>query len=125
MCSRHWKSLLLSGVVSVLFLASSVDTANAQGRGRGRPVRQGVFAMKQTPPRGYQEPAFARGYSDGHQDGLADGRQRNHYDPADSREYRDGTQGYAASYGSRDAYRDNYRAGFRQGYEAGYRAGTR
>ena len=125
MCSRDWRSLLLTGVVSVLFLASSVDIASAQGRGRGRPVRQGVFAARQTPPRSYQEPAFARGYADGYQDGLADGRQRNRYDPADSREYRDGNRGYVVSYGSRDAYRNNYRAGFRQGYEAGYREGTR
>jgi flagellar biosynthesis/type III secretory pathway protein FliH len=125
MCVRDWKALLLSGVVSALVLASAVEPADAQGRGRGRPARQGVFALKQAPPRGYQEPAFARGYTDGHQEGLADGRQHHRYDPADSREYRDGNQGYVASYGSRDAYRDNYRTGFRQGYEAGYREATR
>ena len=125
MCTRSWKPLLVTGVVSALLLASSADLAGAQGRGRGRPVRQGIVAARQMPPRGYQEPAFARGYSDGHQEGLADGRRRNRYDPADSRAYRDGNQGYVAAYGSRDAYRDNYRAGFRQGYDAGYREGTR
>jgi hypothetical protein len=76
-------------------------------------------------PRGYQEPAFARGYQDGHQRGLADGKARQRYDPADSSDYRNGDQGYVSSYGSRDAYRSNYRAGFRQGYEEGYREATR
>jgi len=46
---------------------------------------------------GYQEPAYARGYSD------------------------EADDGYYGSYGSRDAYRNNYRAGFREGYEEGYR----
>ena len=124
MCPRHWKPLLLTSVVAALLLAASIDPIHAQGRGRGRPVRQGVFTTRQA-PRGYQEPAYARGHSDGYQDGLADGRRRDRYDPADSRGYRDGDQGYVESYGSRDAYKDNYRAGFRQGYEMGYRAGTR
>ena len=76
-------------------------------------------------PRSQQEPAFARGYDDGYQDGRADGRTGLRYDPADSRQYRDGDGGYVTAYGSRDAYRNNYRAGFRQGYEAGYREATR
>jgi len=75
-------------------------------------------------PRGYQEPAFARGYEEGRQRGLADGKSRQRYDPADSLDYRNADQGYSNSYGSRDAYRSNYRAGFRQGYEEGYRAAT-
>ena len=72
-----------------------------------------------------QEPAFARGYADGVRNGAEDGRERARYDPVGHRDYRDGDQGYAAEYGSRDAYRNNYRAGFRQGYDEGYRDGSR
>src|SRR5687767_6206944 len=120
MHAHDWKPLLFMSVVSAFLLATSIDLAEAQGRGRGHALRQGVLTAKQA-PRGYQEPAYARGYSDGYQDGLADGRRRDRYDPADNRGYREGDQGYAESYGSRDAYKANYRAGFRQGYEVGYR----
>lgn len=100
----------------------SVDRGNGNARGRA--------LNRQAPPprqlaRSQQEPAFARGYDDGYQDGAADGRQGLRYDPADSRQYRDGDGGYVDAYGTRDAYRNNYRAGFRQGYEAGYRGATR
>jgi hypothetical protein len=70
---------------------------------------------------GFQEAASARGFSDGYERGLNDGRDRDRYDPVGSRDYRDGDNGYSGSYGSRDAYKNNYRAGFRQGYEEGYR----
>ena len=76
-------------------------------------------------PRGYQEPASARGYSDGYEQGLDDGHDRDRYDPVRHGDYRDGDEGYYREYGSRDAYKNNYRAGFRQGYEDGYRTGTR
>jgi flagellar biosynthesis/type III secretory pathway protein FliH len=75
--------------------------------------------------RGYQEPAFARGYSDGWEKGLEDSRDRDRYDPVRHGEYRSGDNGYQRSYGSRDAYKNNYRSGFRQGYEDGYRDSTR
>jgi hypothetical protein len=75
-------------------------------------------------PRGYQEPAAARGYSDGYEKGLDDGRDRDRYDPVRHGDYRSGDEGYYREYGSRDAYRNNYRAGFRQGYEDGYRDGA-
>lgn len=75
--------------------------------------------------RGYQEPAYARGYSDGFEKGLDDGRDRDRYDPVRHGDYREADQGYSGSYGSKDAYKNNYRAGFRQGYEDGYRDGTR
>ena len=91
--------------------------------GRGQSAAQGI--VNRQVPRAYQEPAFARGYEDGHARGLADGRTRDLYDPAGSPEYRNGNEGYSPSYGSRDAYRSNYRAGFRQGYEDGYRSVTR
>jgi len=75
--------------------------------------------------RGYQDPAFSRGYSDGWEQGAKDLRGRDRYDPARHGDYRDGDQGYNKSYGSKDSYKNNYRAGFRQGYEEGYRNGTR
>lgn len=74
---------------------------------------------------GYQEPAFARGYSDGFEKGRDDGDDRDRYDPARHGDYRDADNGYDDDYGSKDAYRNNYRTGFRQGYEAGYRGGVR
>jgi hypothetical protein len=76
-------------------------------------------------PRAYQEPAFARGYDDGYARGLGDGRAKDRYDPVRHKDYREADQGYAGTYGSKDAYRNNYRAGFRQGYDDGYRASTR
>ena len=75
--------------------------------------------------RGYQEPAFARGYSDGWEQGANDGRDRDRYDPAGHRQYRNADYGYDRGYGSKDAYKNNYRSGFRQGYEEGYRDGNR
>ena len=75
--------------------------------------------------RGYQDPAYARGYSDGWEHGADDSRDRDRYEPVRHGDYRDGDEGYNRSYGSRDAYKNNYRAGFRQGYEAGYRNGAR
>ena len=74
---------------------------------------------------GYQDPAFARGYSDGFERGLDDGRDRDRYDPVRHRDYRDADDGYFRDYGPKQAYENNYRAGFRQGYEEGYRDGTR
>jgi hypothetical protein len=75
--------------------------------------------------RGYQEPAFARGYSDGWEKGLDDARDRDRYDPVRHGDYRSADQGYQRSYGSKDAYKNNYRTGFRQGYEDGYRRSRR
>ena len=83
-----------------------------------------VISKKQA-PRGYQEAALARGYEDGFDAGLADGRRGKRYDPVATRDYRQGDEGYYVAYGSRDAYKNNYRTGFRQGYEHGYRDGTR
>jgi hypothetical protein len=98
------------------------------GYGRYRPVfAQGPGNNRRDPRvlRGYQDPAFARGYSDGWEHGADDGRDRDRYDPVRHGDYREGDEGYSRSYGSRDAYKNNYRAGFRQGYEQGYRNGTR
>ncbi len=72
-----------------------------------------------------QEPATARGYTDGYRRGRDDGRDHERYDPVGHGAYRTGDPGYRRDYGSRDAYKNNYRAGFRQGYDDGYREGTR
>lgn len=87
-----------------------------------RPLRQWRLPDRRGPS---QEPAAARGYSDGYRTGIDDARDRDRYDPVGSRNYRSGETGYYREYGSRDAYRNNYRAGFRQGYEDGYRDGSR
>ena len=83
--------------------------------------RDGVFDRGSGRSRGSQEPAFARGYSDGWEKGLDDGRDRDRYDPVRHGDYKDADNGYDRNYGSKDAYRNNYRSGFRQGYEEGYR----
>jgi flagellar biosynthesis/type III secretory pathway protein FliH len=80
-------------------------------------------AVVRRSPGGYQEPALARGYSDGYEDGLNDGHDRNRYDPVGEKDYRNADKGYYGGYGSKDAYKNNYRAGFRQGYEDGFREG--
>ena len=77
------------------------------------------------PSRGFQDPASARGYSDGFEHGLDDGHDRDAYDPVRHGDYRSADDGYNRNYGSKDSYRNNYRTGFRQGYEDGYRDGTR
>jgi flagellar biosynthesis/type III secretory pathway protein FliH len=76
-------------------------------------------------PPGYQEPAVARGYSEGYERGLDDGKDHDRYDPVRHSDYREAEQGFKREYGSKDAYRNNYRTGFRQGYEDGYREGAR
>jgi hypothetical protein len=75
--------------------------------------------------RGYQDPAFARGYSDGWDHGADDRHDRDRYDPVRHGDYKSADDGYSRTYGSKDAYKNNYRSGFRQGYEAGYRNGER
>src|SRR5262245_2508091 len=89
---------------------------NVRGNGRYQRDDRGRGRL-----RGYQEPAFARGYSDGWDKGRDDGRDRDRYDPVRHGDYKDADNGYQRSYGSKDAYKNNYRAGFRQGYEDGYR----
>jgi hypothetical protein len=98
---------------------------NARTIGRNDRISQGRDGIYNRGPgrtRGYQDPAFARGYSDGWEKGRDDGRDRDRYDPVRHGDYKDADNGYDRSYGSKDAYRNNYRSGFRQGYEDGYRA---
>lgn len=123
MFGRNWRPLLFAAALAAAFIApATTATLDAQGHARLRGLRAEV--RKQAPRRN-EEPAYARGYADGYERGLTDGRSRDRYDPVGSREYRDGDNGYRGDYGSREAYRNNYRAGFRQGYEDGYRDGTR
>lgn len=125
MFGRKWKPRLFGAALCAV-LASPIAIPNldaAQAPARLRAYRPDL--IKRQGLRRHEEPAYARGYAEGHARGLRDGRNRDRYDPVGSREYRNGDDGYQASYGSREAYRNNYRAGFRQGYEDGYRDGTR
>ena len=108
-------------VVSLVILVAPL-TAHAQGRGRGRGI--GRLGALPVAGRGYEEPAFARGYADGFKHAQEDRRERRRYDPVGHSDYREADQGFSRSYGTLEAYRNNYRAGFRAGYEAGYRDET-
>jgi flagellar biosynthesis/type III secretory pathway protein FliH len=101
--------------------------AQIRGIGRTRNNRSsgGYYGGDRARRGGYQDPAFARGYSDGFERGLDDGRDRDRYDPVRHRDYRNADDGYYRDYGPKQAYENNYRAGFRQGYEEGYRNGNR
>jgi hypothetical protein len=122
-------SFLLAAMIAATLFTPFIDSASAQWP-RGRDVsRQGRVpgrgpVVRQL-PRSYREPAAARGYADGYEEGLRDSRGRDRYDPVGSRDYRNADEGYYRDYGSRDAYRNNYRTGFRQGYDEGYRDGRR
>jgi hypothetical protein len=125
MRSRNWTRLLAAFVACVAFAAPVVGApSTSEQRGWRQNLRSDDRGGRRI-PRGYQEPAFARGYDDGYAQGVADGRGRDRYDPVRHKDYRQADQGYVGSYGSKDAYRNNYRAGFRQGYDSGYRSSTR
>jgi hypothetical protein len=106
----------ISVSVAIMVLAASL-TVDTQGRGRVL----GRFGAPQVAGRGYEEPAYARGYADGFRHAQDDRKGRRRYDPVAHSDYRDADQGFSRSYGSLEAYRNNYRAGFRAGYDAGYR----
>lgn len=116
------KSLVVAAAASVALTLSVFEAPlDAQGRGRSDREASRWSLPGRVIPQKYEEPAFARGFEAGRERGRADAAKGERYDPVASREYRDGDPGYAASYGSRDAYKSNYRAGFRQGYDEGYR----
>lgn len=127
---QNWKRLFTAAAAAAVLTTCAVEIPlSAQGRGRGA-QKKAQATDRESPrwnmpgrviPQKYEEPAFARGLEAGRERGRADAAKGEGYDPVASREYRDGDPGYAASYGSRDAYKSNYRAGFRQGYEEGYR----
>ena len=111
-----------AGIALTAFVFQApLEAAQGSGKANRRDAPRWSLPSRAVPQKKFEEPAFARGYEAGKARGLADARDGERYDPVASREYRDGDRGYAASYGSRDAYKSNYRAGFRQGYEDGYR----
>ena len=127
MRGRKWTRLVAAAGACVI-LASPVLAEPRDVPQRGWPAARRIGGDERAgrrTTRGYQEPAFARGYDDGYARGAADGRGRNRYDPVKDKDYRAGDVGYTPGYGSRDAYRTNYRGGFREGYEDGYRDSTR
>jgi len=69
----------------------------------------------------FNNPAEARGYSDGFEKGNEDRRDRDRFDPTRHKDYRKADKGYEDRYGSKERYRDEYREGFRRGYEDGFR----
>lgn len=85
----------------------------ANGRGRGRGGYQ------------YTDIAFRNGFTEGYEEGLKAGRDRQRFDPIGEGRYRDGDRGYNRNYGDRNFYRIRYREGFREGYEHGYEDGRR
>ena len=116
---------LLTAVAWLISLSLPVPLA-AQ-KSPTKETRRGQLAIERSgkAARVYQDPAFARGETDGYSRGAEDGRKGERYDPARHAAYRDGDDGYGAGYGPRDGYKTNYRDGFRKGYEEGYRKGTR
>jgi hypothetical protein len=131
MGKRLWSPLLVGALCATLLTSVDVTAQGSPGdRGyRGGPPwwQSGRQDGRRAPrvPRGVRDPAFARGYSDGWEKGLDDGRDRDRYNPVRHGDYRSGDEGYTRAYGPKEAYRNNYRTGFRQGYEDGYRDGTR
>jgi hypothetical protein len=69
---------------------------------------------------GYGSPAAQNGYRDGLEAGRDDARDRDRFDPARAKRYREGDHDYDRRYGSRDEYKREYRAAFEQGYREGY-----
>lgn len=68
----------------------------------------------------FESPAAANGYRDGLDAGRHDARDRNRFDPAGAKRYREGDHDYDRRYGPRDEYKREYRAAFEQGYREGY-----
>ena len=64
--------------------------------------------------------AADRGYQDGLSTGQEDAYRGQNYDPQRSHYYKNGTDGYNSSYGSKGQYKQAYRDGFLQGYRDGY-----
>jgi hypothetical protein len=76
--------------------------------------------------RGYVGPAYQYGLSEGYEKGIEDVRDRDPYEPARHKWYREGDRHYNNRYGSREAYKNDYRIGFREGYDRAFReAGVR
>lgn len=70
---------------------------------------------------GYRSPAAEYGYREGYERGREAARDRDRYDPARERWYREGDRHHDRRYGSREQWKSEYREAFRQGYDQGYR----
>jgi hypothetical protein len=108
-----------------LFFTTACSSVYAQGR---QYPNYPSYPNSQTYPgsrggRGYENPAYTRGYDDGYRQGLEAGRGRDYYDPRRESWYRSADRGYDRRYGSRTQWRQVYRDGFGVGYDVGYRDG--
>lgn len=116
---RMQKGVRFAAILFTLAATTACTSVYAQGR-RQYPTypgnRGGVY-------RGYQDPAFSRGYDDGYRRGLDAARDGDRYDVRRESWYRSADRGYNGRYGSRNQYRQVYRDGFTAGYDAGYRDG--
>jgi hypothetical protein len=82
-----------------------------------------VIAPAYPPPAtrgGFNSVAAQNGYRDGMEAGRNDARDRERFDAARAKRYREGDHDYDRHYGSRDDYKRDYRAAFEQGYREGY-----
>lgn len=68
---------------------------------------------------GYQV-ARQQGYSYGLNAGAGDAQRNRRFDPQRSRIYKNGTEGYNSSFGSKGQYKQVFRDAFLQGYREGY-----
>ena len=59
------------------------------------------------------------GYQDGYNKGLEDANE-GHYNPQNTRVYKNALNGYDSRYGSRQAYQQAYRQAFLQGFDRAY-----
>ncbi|MEN3340247.1 MAG: hypothetical protein V7647_3923 [Acidobacteriota bacterium] len=73
--------------------------------------------------RGYHDPAFQNGVTDGYEKGVEDARKNRSFDPLRHEWYRSGDRHYDGGSGSRQEYKDIYRRGFQEGYDRGFREG--
>ena len=68
--------------------------------------------------------AMERGYRDGYQLGLADGRRHRRSDMYGMNQYRNPSNGYTSGWGSRGGFEQAYREGFSRGYREGFNKGS-
>ncbi len=117
---RMQRGIRRAAILFTLCATAACRSVNAQGRGYPYPnypnQRSGVF-------RGYQGPAYNRGFDDGYRQGLDAARDGDRYDVRREGQYRSADRGYDRRYGSRSDWQRVYRNGFTQGYDRGYRDG--
>ncbi len=94
--------------------------------GNGRYPNGGYYPDSRYPGggygnRGYVGPAYQYGFSEGYEKGLEDLRDRDPYEPARHKWYREGDRHYNSRYGPRESYKNEYRIAFREGYDQAFR----